>query len=131
MEFLNALGKYQGTTGMKPALLRAACEKMLLLYAPFAPHFCEEIWEKFGNAYSIFNQAWPQFDPSALVLDTIEIAVQINGSVKFRLDIDANLSAEDVEALVRGDQRLPEALDGRSIVKFIYVKGRLANIVAK
>jgi leucyl-tRNA synthetase len=131
MEFLNALGKYQGTPGMKPALLRAACEKMLLLYAPFAPHFCEEIWEKFGNAYSIFNQAWPQFDPSALVLDTIEIAVQINGSVKFRLDIDANLSAEDVEALVRGDQRLPEALDGRSIVKFIYVKGRLANIVAK
>lgn len=131
MEFLNALGKYQGTAGMKPALLRAACEQMLLLYAPFAPHFCEEMWEKFGNAYSIFNESWPQFDPTALVLDTIEIAVQINGSVKFRLDIDANLSAEDVEALVRGDERLPEALDGRSIVKFIYVKGRLANIVAK
>ncbi len=131
MEFLNALGKYQGSADMKPSLLRAACEKLLLLYAPFAPHFCEEMWEKFGNAYSIFNQPWPQFDPSALVLDTIEIAVQINGAVKFRLDIDTNLSAEDVEALVRGDQRLPDALDGRTIVKFIYVKGRLANIVAK
>lgn len=131
MEFLNALCKYQGTAGMKPALFRAACEQILLLFAPFAPHFCEEIWEKFGNTYSIFNQPWPSFDPAALVLDTIEIAVQINGSVKFRLDIDAGLSAEAVEEIVRNDDRLPEALGGRSIAKFIYVKGRLANIVAK
>lgn len=130
MELLNAIGKYRESKRVDHALLREVCEKLLLLFCPFAPHFCEEMWEKLGNAYSIFNQKWPDFDPSALILDTIEIAVQINGQVKFKLDIEAGLSAEDVEKTVRSDERLPEALDGRNIVKFIYVKGRLANIVA-
>jgi leucyl-tRNA synthetase len=89
------------------------------------------MWEKLGNAYSIFNRKWPEYDEAALVLDTIEIAVQVNGQVKFKLDISSELSAGEVEKLVRDDDRLTEVLAGRNIVKFIYVKGRLANIVAK
>lgn len=131
MELLNAIGKYRESKQVNDALLREVCEKMLLLFSPFAPHFCEEMWEQIGNAYSIFNQKWPDFDPSALILDTVEIAVQINGQVKFKFDIEADLSAGEVEKTVRADERLPEALAGRNIVKFIYVKGRLANIVAK
>ncbi len=131
MELLNAISKYQGGKQQNQALLRHTVETLVLLYAPFAPHFTEEQWEILGNEYSIFNQAWPTFDASALVKDTIEIAVQINGQVKFRLDIDANLDSAGVEKLVREDERLDEALASRSIVKFIYVKGRLANVVAK
>ncbi len=131
MELLNAIGKYRESGKVKPALLRKTCETLLLLLSPFAPHFCEEMWEKLGNAYSIFNQKWPEYDEGALVLDTIEIAVQVNGQVKFKLDINSELSADEVEKLVRDDERLTEVLAGRNIVKFIYVKGRLANIVAK
>ncbi len=131
MELLNGINKYQGLTGCSPALIREAAEALLLLFAPFAPHFSEELWEKLGHSYSIFNQKWPVFDPDALVLDTIEIAVQVNGQIKFRIDVATDLDSTAVEAIVRSDDRLIEALSGRTIVKFIYVKGRLANIVAK
>jgi leucyl-tRNA synthetase len=131
MELLNAINKYQGLPEKKPALIREASETLLLLYSPFAPHFSEELWEKLGHSYSIFNQKWPVFDPEALILDTVEIAVQVNGQIKFRVDVAADLDAATVEALVRADDRMAEGLGGRTIVKFIYVPGRLANIVAK
>lgn len=131
MELLNAIGKYQTSANKNDALLRSTVETFLLLYAPYAPHFTEELWERMGNGYSIFNQAWPVCDESKLVKDTVEIAVQINGQVKFRVNIAPDASSEDVEKIVKEDSHLEGALAGRSIVKFIYVKGRLANIVAK
>ncbi len=131
MELLNAIGKYQGAANKNDALLRSTVETFLLLYAPYAPHFTEELWERMGNEYSIFNQAWPVCDESKLVKDTIEIAVQINGQVKFKVNISPDATQEDVEKIVKEDSHLEAALAGRSIVKFIYVKGRLANIVAK
>ena len=131
MELLNAVNKYQGLSDRNPALIRETAETLLLLFAPFAPHFTEELWEKLGKPYSIFNQKWPVFDPSALILDTVEIAVQVNGTIKFRIDVGTDLDAAAVEALVRSDERMEEGLSGRTIVKFIYVPGRLANIVAK
>ncbi len=131
MEFLNAIGKYQLLPDASSSLIVDAYETMLLLFSPFAPHFCEEQWEILGNGYSIFHQKWPIFDPKHLVLDTVEIAIQVNGQVKFRIDIKSDLTQEDVERIVRSDERFTEALAGRSVVKFIYVKGRLANVVAK
>ncbi len=131
MELLNAIGKYQGSANKNNALLRSTVETFLLLYAPYAPHFTEELWERMGNEYSIFNQAWPVCDESKLVKDTIEIAVQINGQVKFKVNISPDATQDDVEKIVKEDSHLEAALAGRSIIKFIYVKGRLANIVAK
>ncbi|SCW43709.1 leucyl-tRNA synthetase [Ruminococcaceae bacterium YRB3002] len=131
MELLNAIGKYQQLPAAKPELLRYTVEKLVLLLSPFAPHFTEEQWEILGNEYSIFNQKWPEYDESALVKDTIEIAVQINGKVQFKVDIPTEADQAAVEEIVKADSRLDGALAGRNIVKFIYVKGRLANIVAK
>ena len=131
MELINAVSKYQQSGNVNKGFLRHTVETLLLLYAPYAPHFTEEQWEKIGNGYSIFNQEWPAFDESALVKDTIEIAVQINGKVSFKVDIPSEADQAAVEELVKGDSRLADALAGRNIVKFIYVKGRLANIVAK
>lgn len=131
MELLNAIEKAQQSSDVRPSFIREVTETLIKLYAPFAPHFTEETWNILGNDYSIFNQAWPVFDESALVLDIVEIAVQINGKVSFKVDIPTSATSEDVEAIVKSDERLAEALGGKSIVKFIYVKGRLANIVAK
>ena len=131
MELINAVSKYQQSGNVNKGFLRHTVETLLLLYAPYAPHFTEEQWEKIGNGYSIFNQEWPAFDESALVKDTIEIAVQVNGKIVFKLDVPSEADQAAVEELVKADERLTEALAGRNIVKFIYVKGRLANIVAK
>ena len=129
MELLNALNKYQGMPHAKVALLRDTTEKLILLYSPFAPHFCEEQWEKLGNSYSVSRQSWPAFDPDALIRDTVEIAVQVNGQIKLRIDIPSDADAATVEKTLYDNPQFQELLAGRSVKKFIYVPGRLANIV--
>jgi len=131
MELLNAINKYQGLATADLALLRSVTEDLLCLMAPFAPHFCEESWHQLGYTESIFRHAWPAFDPQALIRDTVEIAVQANGVVKFRLDIPNDATAEQVEAIVRADERTTALLAGKQLVKFIYIKGRLANLVVR
>jgi leucyl-tRNA synthetase len=131
MELLNALNKYQALPGADFSLLRDVTEDLLRLMAPFAPHFCEESWQQLGHNDSIFHEAWPVFDPAALVRDTIEIAIQVNGSVKYRLDIPSDATAADVEAQVLSDDRTKALLTGRQLVKVIFVPGRLANLVVR
>ena len=131
MELINAINKYQLVPNADMNLIKYAAKNLVLLYAPFAPHFTEELWEKLGEDYSIFNQAWPTHDENALVLDTVEIAVQVNGKIIFKLDVATDASSEEVKGIIMEDAKFIEALAGRSIVKFIYVQGRLANIVVK
>lgn len=131
MELINAINKYQLVPNADMNLIKYAAKNLVLLYAPFAPHFTEELWEKLGEDYSIFNQAWPTHDENALVLDTVEIAVQVNGKIIFKLDVATDASSEEVKGIIMEDAEFIEALAGRSIVKFIYVQGRLANIVVK
>ena len=131
MELINAINKYQLVPNADMNLIKYAAKNLVLLYAPFAPHFTEELWEKLGEDYSIFNQAWPTHDENALVLDTVEIAVQVNGKIIFKLDVATDASSEEVKGIIMEDAKFIEALAGRSIAKFIYVQGRLANIVVK
>ncbi len=132
MELLNALNEYRSAPGAKnERLVKATVRDLLLLMAPFAPHFCEEQWTKAGLPYSIFNQPWPVFDPQALVRDTVEIAVQVNGAIKFRVDVSSTATEADVRALLDADGRTAAAVADRTVVKFIYVRGRLANFVVR
>ncbi|MDD2533318.1 MAG: leucine--tRNA ligase [Eubacteriales bacterium] len=132
MELLNAINKYQtSAVHIDNALLRQVTEDLLRLMAPFAPHFCEEAWSQLGYRESIFKQEWPTFDPFALIRDTIEVAVQVNGTVKFRIDIPSDATADQVEALIKADNRATAILADKELVKFIYVKGRLANLVVR
>ncbi len=132
MELINAIGKYQQSGNVNDAMLRHAVETLILLLSPFAPHLAEELWcEKLGNGYSVFDQKWPVFDEKALVKDELELPVQINGKLAFKIYVPVDSDQDAVEAAVRADERLPEALAGRNIMKFIYVKGRICNVVAK
>lgn len=132
MELLNAITKYAQTEGYSKEFYRYAVEKLILILSPFAPHFCEETWcETLGNGYSIFDQKWPSYDEAALVKDSVEIAVQLNGKIIFREEIPSEADQAQVEELITKDERFINALAGRSVVKFIYVKGRIANIVVK
>ena len=131
MELMNGISKYQQSGNVNGAFLKMVVEKLILILSPFAPHFAEESWEQLGNEYSVFNQKWPEFDESALVLDTIEIPVQINGRLAFKITAAADADQAAVEAIVKADNRLEEAIKGKSIAKFIYVKGRICNVVVK
>lgn len=103
-------------------------ESAIILLAPFAPHISEELWEMMGHTTSVFDNQWPVYDEAAMKEDEIEIAVQINGKTKGVVRISADASKED--AIAAGKEVIADKLTG-TIVKEIYVPGRIVNIVQK
>ena len=103
-----------------------------ILLNPFAPHVTEEVWEACALGEGIVaEQKWPEYDESKCVDDTIEIAVQINGKIKAKLNVAAEADQADVLSLAKAEPKVAEAVSGKNIVKEIYIKGRLVNIVVK
>jgi leucyl-tRNA synthetase len=97
---------------------------------PVAPHVTEELWETLGLEKHIFNTTWPEYDESKMVADSVEMAVLINGSVRFKIDVDSNFNEIEIEKIVRNDERLKQYLvNNKTIKKVIVVKGRVINIV--
>lgn len=131
MEFINALSKYTQEKEMNLDFLKDVVSDYLRLLAPFAPHFSEEQWSLLGNSYSIFNEAWPKFDPKALVKDEVEIAIQVNGKIKNKIMVSSDLDEEGIKAAALADEKIIASIEGKTVVKVIVIKGRLVNIVVK
>ncbi len=131
MEFINALSKYNKEQVKNTKFLKEVCESFIKILAPFAPHFAEEQWSKFSNTTSVFNEAWPKFDPSALVKDEVEIAVQINGKVRAKVVIPNGADDETIKSAVLADENVIKNTEGKNIIKIIVIKGKLVNIVVK
>ncbi|MDU2659170.1 MAG: leucine--tRNA ligase, partial [Clostridium perfringens] len=106
MEFINALSKYTQEKEMNLDFLKDVVSDYLRLLAPFAPHFSEEQWSLLGNSYSIFNEAWPKFDPKALVKDEVEIAIQVNGKIKNKIMVSSDLDEEGIKAAALADEKI-------------------------
>ena len=103
----------------------------ITLLNPFAPHLTEEINEVLGNREMLARAKWPEYDPAKCVDAAVEIAVQVSGKIKARLMIPTDSTEEAVKALVMADANVQAALAGKTVIKEIYVKGKLYNIVAK
>lgn len=131
MEFINALSKYTQEKEMNLDFLKDVVSDYLRLLAPFAPHFSEEQWSLLGNSYSIFNEAWPKFDPKALVKDEVEIAIQVNGKIKNKIMVSSDLDEEGIKAAALADEKIIASTEGKTVLKVIVIKGRLVNIVVK
>jgi leucyl-tRNA synthetase len=131
MEFTNALNKYLNEDTKNKEFLKESIDDFVRILAPFAPHFSEEMWNILGNSFSIFNEAWPIFDPAALIKDEVEIAIQVNGKVKARINIPANLDDKTIEAEALNNSSIKDITNGKTIVKVIVIKGRLVNIVVR
>ena len=106
-------------------------EGFIRVLSPIAPHICEEIWEMFGHSETIAFESWPTYDEAKCVDDEVEIAVQINGKVREKLVIAADVSADEAIAAAKSLEKIAEAIGGMTIVKELYVKGRLVNIVVR
>ena len=103
----------------------------ITLLNPFAPHITEEMWQSYGNTTFLSLEKWPEYDESKTVENTIEIAVQINGKVKATINIDKDISKDNAIALAKNDSRIAEVIVGKTVVKEIYVPGKIINIVVK
>jgi len=105
--------------------------KTIQMIAPLAPHLAEEMWQLLGFEATVFKSGWPEYDPDAVIGDMIEIAVQVNGKLRGTVTVEAEASQETIEAAADSDEKIKAHTDGKQIVKKIYVKGRLLNIVVR
>ncbi len=112
-------------------LNKAEYKTFLLLLNPFAPHVTEEAWEAQNFGGMMATAEWPTYDEAKCVEDEVEIAVQVTGKIKARIMVPADITAEDAIAAAKAESKVAAALEGKTIVKELYVKGRLVNIVAK
>ena len=115
----------------KGSVTRGELRTFITLLNPFAPHLTEEMNEAIGGKEMLVHAKWPEYDPAKCVDASVEIAVQVSGKIKARLMIPSDAAEEEVKALVMADANVQAALAGKSIIKEIYVKGKLYNIVAK
>ena len=106
---------------------RSLLEPFVLLLSPFAPHLGEELWALLGHPPSVSQQAWPQFDPALTVADRLTIPVQVNGKLRGRIEVGADVGRDEVERLARTEAR--EWLQGREPRKTVYVEKKLINFV--
>ena len=111
---------------------RAELKTLIILVNPFAPHVTEEMWANCGYGEMLAKDAkWPSFDEAKCIDSTVEIVVQINGKIRARLSVPTDIESDKVIALAKKDEGIAAALEGKNIIKEIYVKGKLVNIVAK
>ena len=129
MEYVNALYKYDGAGAKNVSFFKECTRDLLLLLAPCAPHFAEELWEQTGGKYSVFDRAYPVCDESALVREETEYAVQVNSKIRAKMMISKDASEEDIRAAVLANETIAPLVEGKVIRKFIVVPGRLVNII--
>lgn len=106
-------------------------EGIIKMMSCITPHVCEEMWQKLGHNDTIAYEPWPVYDEKELVIDTIEIAVQINGKVRGKINVGVDEDQDSAIAKAKANPDVAAAIEGKNIVKEIYVKGRIVNIVAK
>jgi len=105
--------------------------KTIQLMAPLAPHLSEELWSKLGYGNSVFKSRWPVYDSDAILSETIKIGVQINGKLRDTVEIPVDADQQTAEAVVMASEKILSHLEGKQVVKKIYVKGRIFSIVIK
>lgn len=113
----------------KGSITKDELHTFLLLLNPVTPHITEELWELTGGKGYIYQQNWPKFDESAMVVDEVEIAIQVMGKIKSRITLPVDATEEQVREMTLADEKIVAAMGGKSVCKFIYIPNSLVNIV--
>ena len=130
MELVNAFYAFQDKA-VHPGLVRELSFALVKMLAPFAPHITEELWSRMEGKGSVHDARWPKFDRAAIVEDEVEIVLQINGKVRDKLTVPANIEPQEMEKLALAQPKVVELTAGKTIVKVICVPKKLVNIVVK
>jgi leucyl-tRNA synthetase len=135
MELSNAIGEYlaqttdnkQQTTGVAAEAYRT----LLILLHPFAPHMTDELWESRGGKGILLGTPWPVADEALMAEDVITVVVQVNGKLRGQLAMPVAAAESEIVAAAKANEKVAPHLEGKTIVKTIYVPGKLVNLVVK
>jgi leucyl-tRNA synthetase len=131
MEYTNYLVRAKETAVYGSEAWDEAMRTIILLLAPIAPHVTEELWERLGGAYSVHTQPWPEYDAEAAADEVITLVVQVNGKVRGRVEVPADVDEEAAIAAALAEPNVQQHLEGKALQKRVYVPGRLVNLVAR
>ncbi|TET47247.1 MAG: leucine--tRNA ligase [Dehalococcoidia bacterium] len=132
MEYSNCLAKVKETGSVSTQTWEGSIDILLRLLAPTAPHLTEELWERTGRRYSIHNQPWPQWDETLAKDEEITLVVQVNGKLRDRITVPVSITEDELPQLLQEKATKATAyLEGKKILKQIYVPGRLINFVVQ
>ena len=127
--FMESTNKLMDVTKKEGGLSKSTLETLTVMLAPFAPHIAEEMWHELGHENTVFEAGWPEADESKLVQDSVEIALQIGGKLRGKMQVAINVSKE--EAIAQAKEALASRLEGKTVVKEIYVPGKIINLIVK
>ena len=133
MEYVNALIAARNTSPglVNHAAWKEAVQTLILLMAPGFPHTTEELWAQIGQPYSVHQQNWPEWDEAMAKEDTVEIAIQVNGKIRDKIEVPADIAEAEAKAKALETEGVKKYIDGKQPIKVIYVPGRLVNIVVR
>jgi leucyl-tRNA synthetase len=129
MELMNELAKFDDTSDQARAVMQEALEAIALMLSPIAPHICHHLWQQLGHNTVVINEAWPVFDESALVKDSLELVVQVNGKLRAKIQVPSNADKDAIEQIALADENVKAHTEGKTVRKVIVVPGRLVNVV--
>jgi leucyl-tRNA synthetase len=129
MELLNAIVRFEDASPQGRAVMQEALERLVLMLSPIVPHAAEALWQALGHAGAVVDERWPELDAAALVQDTIEIVVQVNGKLRGRVQMPAGADEAAARAAALADPGVAKFVAGQAVRKLIYVPGKLVNVV--
>ncbi|HWJ05054.1 MAG TPA: leucine--tRNA ligase [Steroidobacteraceae bacterium] len=129
MELTNALAKFDDHSAQGRAVMQEALEIVVLGLSPVVPHACHALWRELGHSGAVIDEPWPRVDDTALVRDSIEVVVQVNGKLRGRVTVPASADEALVREAALADEGVQKYVDGKPLKKFVYVRGKLANVV--
>jgi leucyl-tRNA synthetase len=131
MELVNAATDFAGTGHATNTVVKSAVETIVQLLNPFAPHITEELWQKLGHSEMLTTHSWPDFDPELAKAEEATIVVQVNGKLRASLGAPVGSAEQDILKLVSGEERVQKHLEGKRVVKIVFVPDKLINIVVR
>lgn len=130
MEFSNELLRFNAADKTSQMIRHESFSALVQLLSPISPHICQRMWQRLGNSGHLHDQSWPQVDQQALRQDEITVVVQVNGKLRSRLTVAADIDSEAIQAIALADENVQKFTADKQIRKVIYVPGKLVNIVA-
>ena len=129
MELLNAVNKYESSEPVDRLLVQEALEKVVLMLSPIVPHICHQLWQVLGHTSSLATETWPVADAPAMVADSVQIVVQVNGKLRSRIEVAADIDKDTLQALALADENVQRFVGDSELRKVIVVPGKLVNVV--
>jgi leucyl-tRNA synthetase len=131
MELMNTLGKFEVSSALDRAIVHETLEIIVQVLSPIAPHTCHVLWQELGHPDPLIDRAWPKADPQALIRDSIQIPVQINGKLRAQIEVPADATEAEVKAAALSNEVVLKWIDPAAVKKTIFVRGKILNIVGQ